>query len=164
MTGQDDRVRVTFLVNGKTCELMVEPYMTLQSALHQHLGYREVRYGCGEGVCGACAVLVDGQPVASCLLLALQAEGRQIVTAEGLTKHFSQPDGNVAENLRAQFVGRQSFQCGYCSCGMLVSAAYHAAAAPTTAQETKSALAGNICRCGAYPNIVAAVQHVRQRA
>ena len=156
MTGQNDLERVTFLVNGKTCELMVEPYTTLQSALHQHLGYREVRYGCGEGVCGACAVLVDGQPVASCLLLALQAEGRQIVTAEGLAKHFSQPDGNVAENLRAQFVGRQSFQCGYCSCGILVSAAYHAAAAPTTAEETKSALAGNICRCTGYQQIIEA--------
>src|ERR1700694_2907490 len=84
MNDADRLLEVTLNVNGADRRAKVEPSLTLQACLHHHLGFREVRYGCGEGVCGACMVLVDGQPLSSCLILVVQAQGRSIVTAEGL--------------------------------------------------------------------------------
>src|SRR5205823_4237338 len=110
----------------------------------------EARHGCGEGVCGACNVLVEGVPKASCLLLALQAQGKNVVTAEGLEGFY----GPQAALLKNHFVNRQSFQCGYCSCGMDVSSAHHAFSEGVKEPDIRHALAGNLCRCTGYQQIV----------
>jgi xanthine dehydrogenase molybdenum-binding subunit len=138
-------------VNGAAVEADASPDATLQHVLHHGLGLREVRYGCGEGACGACAVLLDGEAVASCLLLALQADGREVVTARGLeTEH--------AARLREHFVAHEAFQCGYCACGMLVSASSHLEQGGSpSAEAIRRSLAGNLCRCTGYAPIVEAV-------
>lgn len=151
-----DLAGVRLTVNGQAVEASVSPASTLQSCLHHKLGFREVRHGCGEGVCGACTVLVDGEPRASCLMLALQAEGRSIVTADGLENHEAS-DGEHAALLREFFVERQAFQCGYCSSGILVSAAHHIASEEQkTIEGLRNALSGHLCRCTGYQQIVEA--------
>src|SRR5437016_10030926 len=119
MNPADQLLEITLRVNGEDRQAKVEPSLTLQACLHHRLGFRDVRYGCGEGVCGACMVLVDGQPMSSCLILALQAQGRSIVTAEGLDLSLNQNRSDGVAGLRAQLQARQAFQCGYCSCGVL---------------------------------------------
>jgi CO/xanthine dehydrogenase Mo-binding subunit/aerobic-type carbon monoxide dehydrogenase small subunit (CoxS/CutS family) len=149
----DNFVRVQLTINGRRVEQEIPAQTTLQEFLHHRLKFREVRYGCGEGVCGACAVLLDGEPVASCLLFAAQADGREITTARGLdnaTHH--------ADLLREHLLAREAFQCGYCACGMLVSAAHHLSAGnDQTAAAIRRALSGHLCRCTGYEQIVEAV-------
>ena len=143
-----ERTAVTLRVNGRPADVDVPATTTLQEALHDTLGRHEVRLGCGEGACGACAVLLDGEAVASCLLLAAQADGAEITTATGLD----------AEALREQLVAHEAFQCGYCACGMLVSAAHQLASdGDRTPEGIRRALAGNLCRCSGYAQIVEAV-------
>jgi CO/xanthine dehydrogenase Mo-binding subunit/aerobic-type carbon monoxide dehydrogenase small subunit (CoxS/CutS family) len=143
-----ERTTLRLHVNGQQVEADVPASATLQQALHDALGRREVRYGCGEGACGACAVLLDGEAVASCLLLAAQAEGAEVTTAAGLD----------AEPLRTELVAQEAFQCGYCACGMLVSAAHHLSGhGDATPDAVRRALAGNLCRCTGYTQIVEAV-------
>src|SRR4029077_772541 len=119
MKDSEALLEITLNVNGATRQTRVEPFITLQTCLHHTLGFREVRYGCGEGVCGACMVLVDGEPKSSCLILAVQAQGREIVTAEGLDAYLARNGHTAAIGLRAQLKARQAFQCGYCSCGVM---------------------------------------------
>src|ERR1700682_6417078 len=147
---------ISLTINGQPRTVTIDPATTLQDLLHHELGYTDVRHGCGEGVCGACNVLVDSEPRASCILLAVQAQGKSIVTAEGLEGHY----GPRAAHLRAQFVARQSFQCGYCSCGMLVSSAHHLFGEGAKYTDTRLALSGNLCRCTGYQQIVEAVEAV----
>jgi len=148
----NNSVRVHLTVNGRDFEQEIPAQTTLQEFLHHHLKFREVRYGCGEGVCGACAVLLDGEPVASCLLFAAQADGREIATACGLDNAT-----NHADLLREHLLAREAFQCGYCACGMLVSAAHHlGAGSDQTAAAIRRALSGNLCRCTGYEQIVEA--------
>jgi xanthine dehydrogenase YagT iron-sulfur-binding subunit len=144
-------VRVDLKVNGKPVQLHVEPRHTLLDALRLPLDLTGAKAACDRGACGACTVLLDGLPVYACTVLAVDAEGREVVTAEGLA-------GGDARALVEAFVARDAMQCGYCTPGMLVSC--HAAVAAhgtgLTAEQAREATAGNLCRCGTYPHVLEA--------
>lgn len=145
-------MRLTFEVNGVPRELDVEPDTRLIDVLRLHLGLTGTKEGCGEGECGACTVLVSGAAVNSCLLLAPQVQGKQVLTVEGLAR-----EGELDE-LQRQFIEHGAVQCGYCTPGMLMSAKALLLANPhPSEQEIRLALAGNLCRCTGYATIVAAV-------
>jgi aerobic-type carbon monoxide dehydrogenase small subunit (CoxS/CutS family) len=144
-------VRVTLDVNGERYELDVTDDRRLSSVLRDDLHLTGTKVACGEGACGACAVLVEGQPVNSCLMLAAAAEGRSITTIEGLSRNGLTP-------LQEAFIAEDALQCGFCTPGQIVSAtALLARVATPSTDEIRAALAGNICRCGAYPKIERAV-------
>lgn len=141
-------------VNGTAHELEIEPHETLAEVLRDRLGLIGVRVSCGEGECGSCTVLVDGRPTTSCLTLAMQVEGKEIVTIEGL--------GNEDDlhPIQQAFIDEQGFQCGVCTPGIILSTKALLDANPhPTAEEATVALSGHICRCGAYPEIVRSVLH-----
>lgn len=150
-------VRVRLTVNGRPREADVAPLSTLHELLAERLGCHEVRYGCGEGVCGACLVLKDGVPAASCLVLAAQADGATVMTASGL----AQGDDPLSKRYRLlleQSLGRSAFQCGYCGPGVLVSATHLLATNPSPDEAAvRAALSGNLCRCSGYVAIVESV-------
>ncbi len=152
-----DDVLVRLTVNGEEQSVAVRPDTTLLAALRDHLDLTGTKRGCGTGDCGACTVLADGEPVASCLALAVWAEGRQITTIEGIATN-----GDL-HPLQKSFVKHGALQCGYCTPGMITSAKglidRHASPSP---DEVKEALSGNLCRCGAYPRIIKAVQGWRE--
>lgn len=145
-------VRAT--VNGDPVELMVEPDWPLVRALRDGLGLTGVREGCGVGECGACTVIVDGKSVNSCLYPAMEAEGREITTIEGLS------DGRFGLHpLQKAFVENGGVQCGFCTPGMIMSAKALLDDNPDpTEEEIRRGLAGNICRCTGYNQIVASVK------
>jgi len=144
-------MRIVLEVNGEAFELDVAPARRLVDVLRDDLGLTGTKVGCAEGACGACAVLLDGRPVASCLLLAVAAEGHAVTTIEGLSR-----DGLTA--LQEAFVTEDALQCGYCTPGQIVSAsALLAGTAQPTREEIRVAMAGNLCRCGAYPKIERAI-------
>jgi aerobic-type carbon monoxide dehydrogenase small subunit (CoxS/CutS family) len=135
-------------VNGQRYELEVSVGRTLAEVLREQLGFTGTKIACGEGHCGACTVQVDGKPVLSCITLAHAVEGGEITTIEGLRDH----------PLVAAFVRTDALQCGFCTPGQIVSAAALVARSPEpTAAEVRHAMAGNICRCGAYPKIEEAI-------
>lgn len=143
---------IVFLtVNGRPVHSPAEPGERLSRFLRERLGLTGLKEGCCEGECGACTVLLDGEPVNACLVLAHQAEGRDVLTVEGLS-------GDGLGDLQAMFVARGAIQCGYCTPGMLMAAEglLRANASPTDA-EIRTALAGNICRCTGFQTIVDAV-------
>jgi aerobic-type carbon monoxide dehydrogenase small subunit (CoxS/CutS family) len=141
---------IALVVNGETHVLEVPPTRRLLAVLREDLALTGAKLGCGEGACGACAVLLDGKPVVSCLLPVGAAEGRSVTTIEGLAR-----DGSP---LRDAFVAEDALQCGFCTPGQLVSASALLATTPKpTREEIRAALAGNLCRCGAYPKIERAV-------
>jgi xanthine dehydrogenase YagT iron-sulfur-binding subunit len=145
-------------VNGKAHELLVEPRVTLLDALREHLGLTGSKKGCDQGQCGACTVHVDGERVLACLTLAAQVEGRAITTVEGLT-----PEGAELHPVQAAFLAEDAFQCGYCTPGQIMSAVAcikegHAG----SDEEIREYMSGNLCRCGAYPHIVAAVREAKE--
>jgi aerobic-type carbon monoxide dehydrogenase small subunit (CoxS/CutS family) len=145
---------VSLDVNGERYELELAPDRRLADVLRDELGLTGTKIGCGEGACGACAVLLDGLPVASCLLLAAAAEGHEIVTIEGLSR-----DGPTA--LQEAFVAEDALQCGYCTPGQIVSATALLERSPSPSrEEIHAAMAGNLCRCGAYPKIERAILRV----
>ena len=128
---------------------------TLLSALREELGLTGTKEGCGIGMCGACTVLLDGQPVSSCLMLAVQAVGHDIQTIEGLAK-----DG-VLHPVQQAFIQQAGFQCAYCTPGFVLSTvALLEENAQPTEEEIKEYLAGNLCRCGSYVNILRAVEQL----
>jgi len=135
-------------VNGQVHELEIEPHETLSQVLRNKLGLHGVRVSCTEGECGSCTVLVNGEPVTSCLMLALQAEGKEITTIEGLgTEEDLHP-------IQEAFIEEQGYQCGFCTPGMILSTKAFLEKNPNPrALEVASALSGNICRCGAYVHI-----------
>ena len=131
--------------------------MTLLDALRERLGMTGTKKGCDQGQCGACTVLVGGRRVNACLTLAVMAEGAPITTIEGLAK------GDALHPLQAAFIARDGFQCGYCTSGQIMSAAGLLAEGQARSDdEVREQMSGNICRCGAYPNIVAAIQQARK--
>lgn len=137
-------------VNGETHVLDVSPTRRLLAVLREELALTGAKQGCGEGACGACAVLLDDIPVVSCLLPVGAVEGRSVTTIEGLARDASQ--------LGEAFVTEDALQCGFCTPGQIVSATALLARTPTPSREQiRTALAGNICRCGAYPKIERAV-------
>jgi isoquinoline 1-oxidoreductase subunit alpha len=141
-------------VNGAKRSVEAPPDESLLWVLRDRLGLTGTRYGCGEGQCGACTVLLDGRPVRSCLTAVSVAAGRNITTIEGLER-----DGRL-DPVQAAFLERQAFQCAYCTSGMiLTAAALLKRKANPDDEEILGAMKGNICRCGTYPRILAAVRH-----
>ena len=153
----NERTTVELTINGKKRAVSVEPRTTLVEALRDELGMTGTKIGCNQGQCGACTVLVDGRRMNSCLLLAVMAQGAEIITVEGL----SDPTGDL-HPMQTAFAENDAFQCGYCTPGQIVSAIGcieegHAG----SKAEIREYMSGNLCRCGAYPNIVAAIEAVR---
>ncbi|WP_095203937.1 (2Fe-2S)-binding protein [Mesorhizobium carmichaelinearum] len=147
------KIPVHLDINGQHHELQLEPRVTLLDALRERLGLTGTKKGCDHGQCGACTVHVDGERVLACLTLAAQAEGRTITTIEGLAR-----EGEL-HPVQAAFLEQDAFQCGYCTPGQIMSAVAciregHAG----SDEEIREYMAGNLCRCGAYPHIVAAVR------
>jgi len=146
---------VRLRVNGVTRELRMDPRVTLLDALRERCGLTGTKKGCDQGACGACTVLADGRRVLSCLTLAVACEGREITTIEGLGSK-----GSLHPVQRA-FIARDAFQCGFCTPGQILSAvALLAEGRAGSDAEIREFMSGNICRCGAYPNIVAAIRDV----
>ena len=154
-----------FTLNGRPVEIGVPPHWTLLQALRERLLAYEVKYGCGEGECGACAVLLDDEPVNACLLLAAHADGKSVTTARGLglggvQGGASQPSRWVQSlaPLQEAFVEYGAVQCGFCTPGMLVAAAHLLRTNPDPSRgQIRAALAANLCRCTGYAKIVDAV-------
>jgi aerobic-type carbon monoxide dehydrogenase small subunit (CoxS/CutS family) len=147
------KIRVALTVNDEVHEALVPVHKTLLEVLREDLGLTGTKHGCELGECGTCTVLVDGQPVLSCLALPLEAEGRHITTIEGLA------DGARLHPLQQAFAELGAAQCGYCTPGILLTAAALLNARPSpTRQEVKEALAGNLCRCTGYTKILDAVE------
>jgi carbon-monoxide dehydrogenase small subunit len=146
-------VPVAFAINGRRVEFMVEPRRTLADAIRDDLGLTGTHLGCEHGVCGACTVLVDGQPARSCLMLAVQAEGAEVTTIEGLA-HGDEPHP-IQQAMREA----HGFQCGFCTPGFLVSAVALVAENPApTRDQIRAELSGNLCRCTGYQSIIDGVE------
>ena len=151
-------VSITLNVNGVAYPLSIEPGRTLVSVIRNEVGLTGTKEGCDDCECGACMVLVDGRPVNSCSYLAVQTDGREVTTVEGL--------GSAAEPhpLQRNIVAEGGVQCGFCTPGMLISATALLAASPQPSEdEIRIALGGNLCRCTGYQQIVEAVQHAAGR-
>ena len=147
------KVRIALTVNDEVHEALVPVHKTLLEVLREDLGLTGTKHGCELGECGTCTVLVDGQPVLSCLALPLETEGRRITTIEGLA------DGARLHPLQQAFAELGAAQCGYCTPGILLTAAALLRERPSpTRQEVKEALAGNLCRCTGYTKILDAVE------
>jgi len=145
--------RVSLTVNGKRHQLDVEPRRLLVQVLREDLGLTGTHVGCDTSQCGACVVHIDGQSVKSCTVLALQAEGRQITTIEGLAKN------GELHPMQAAFREHHGLQCGFCTPGMIMSAIDLVQRNPTASEhEIREWLEGNLCRCTGYHNIVKAIQ------
>jgi carbon-monoxide dehydrogenase small subunit len=140
------------IVNGETVEVLVQPYVTLLDALREDLDLTGPKEGCGTGDCGACTVHLDGQPVASCLMLAMQARGREVRTIEGLAAT------GVLHPLQDAFVRLGVPQCGFCIPGVLMAAAALLAENPRPSEEEiRYGIAGNLCRCTGYTKMLSAI-------
>lgn len=150
--------QVTLTVNGERETIAVEPHQTLLEALRLGLGLTGTKYGCNQGVCGSCTVLIDGKPGRACLALAIACNGRTIETIEGLA------EGGKPSPLQQAFVETGAVQCGYCTPGMILAAEalLRRRKKPDTTQ-IREALAGNLCRCSGYAKIVEAVQLASDR-
>jgi carbon-monoxide dehydrogenase small subunit len=150
MTGKID---LALEVNGRAYEVRVEPRRTLADALRDDCGLTGTHLGCEHGVCGACTVLVNGDPVRSCLMFAVQAEGAQIRTVEGLA------NGEQLHPLQQAFWDHHGLQCGFCTPGFLMLAVGVLEKQPTIGdEELRQVLASNLCRCTGYQNIIKAVR------
>jgi xanthine dehydrogenase YagT iron-sulfur-binding subunit len=161
---------IALTVNGVVRHLDLDPRTSLLDALRERLGLTGTKKGCNQGACGACTVLVDGERICSCLALAVQYEGREITTIEGVAV------GDRPHPLQLAFIKHDGFQCGYCTSGQICSAigmlAEHAAGAASavtehlvaepalTDAEIRERMSGNLCRCGAYNGIVDAIKEV----
>lgn len=143
---------ITLTVNGQPRELAVEPRSTLLEALRDTLGLTGAKEGCGTGDCGACTVLLDGEPITPCLMLALQADGRSITTVEGLGA------ADTLHPVQRAFVETGAVQCGFCTPGMIVMSAWLLERNPSPSlEDVRQALAGNLCRCTGYTKVYEAV-------
>ncbi len=144
---------VQLKVNQMSYQVAVEAHHTLVQVLREELGLTGTKIGCAEGDCGACTVLLDGQAVNSCLVLALQAEGHEITTIEGLA------EGNQLHPLQQAFVEQGAIQCGFCSPGMILTAKQLLDKNPSpSAAEVRAGIAGNLCRCTGYQKIAEAIE------
>lgn len=147
-------MKLTLMINGARREADLPPMMRLLDALRTELGLPGTKEGCGEGECGACTVLLDGEPVNACLVAVGQCEGRSITTVEGLAK-----DATHLTPLQQTFISEGGAQCGICTPGMLVAAEALLRRRPDpTEPEIREALAGNICRCTGYQRIIESVR------
>jgi carbon-monoxide dehydrogenase small subunit len=147
-------VDASLVVNGRPWSGMLEPRISLADFLREVLNLTGTHLGCEHGVCGACTVLIDGQPQRACLSLAVGMNGREVTTVEGL-------DGPLIDALRAAFSERHALQCGFCTPGMLITATdMIQRGACADEQRIRQELAGNLCRCTGYQGLVAAIQAV----
>jgi carbon-monoxide dehydrogenase small subunit len=144
---------ITLTVNNQEYELAVEPNLTLLDLLRYHLELTGTKKGCDEGDCGACTVIMNGKPVSSCLVLAVQANGKEILTIEGMeTEEGIHP-------IQQAFVDNGAIQCGYCTPGMILSAKALLDRNPhPSEEEIRTAISGNLCRCTGYQKIVEAIE------
>jgi xanthine dehydrogenase YagT iron-sulfur-binding subunit len=153
------KVSVTLTVNGVETRLELAPWTTLLDALRDHLGLTGTKKGCDHGQCGACTVLLDDRRINSCLAFAVMKDGAHVTTIEGLAA----ADGTL-HPLQQAFIEHDAFQCGYCTPGQICSAlGLIAEGHAKTADEIRELMSGNICRCGAYPNILAAIEEAMGR-
>lgn len=161
-TGTSDTISVTLKVNGRDLSLQLEPRVTLLDALREYAAMPGTKKGCDHGQCGACTVHVDGRRVLSCLTFAVMQQGKAITTIEGLAQSVG-ASGDALHPMQEAFLVHDGFQCGYCTPGQIMSACAMVKE-PWGAEDgdVREAMSGNICRCGAYPNIVAAIQEVRR--
>jgi xanthine dehydrogenase YagT iron-sulfur-binding subunit len=144
---------IKLTVNGEKRSLTIAPWTTLLDLLRERLDLTGTKKGCDHGQCGACTVLIDGRRVVSCLTLAVTKDGADVTTIEGLA------NGDSLHPLQQAFIDHDAFQCGYCTPGQICSAAgLIAEGKAKSADEIRELMSGNLCRCGAYPNIVAAIQ------
>jgi carbon-monoxide dehydrogenase small subunit len=153
MAAVPQRVHLEFTVNGESVPVSFAPYKTLLEVLREDLDLTGTKHGCELGECGACTVLIDGEPVLSCLVLALECEGRRIETIEGLAR------GAALHPLQAAFADFGGSQCGYCTPGVIMTAkALLDKNLNVTKEEIKEATAGNLCRCTGYLQITEAIE------
>lgn len=146
-------------VNGDTYTVAVHSWQTLNEVLREELNLTGVKVGCGSGDCGACTVLVDGRAVSSCLSLAIEMQGKKILTIEGMA-----PSGETLHPIQEAFIEKGAIQCGFCTAGMEISALHLLNHNPSpTDTEIREALAGNLCRCTGYKKIVEAVSTAGQK-
>jgi carbon-monoxide dehydrogenase small subunit len=142
-------------VNGQQREIMAAPWRTLLDVLRYDLGLTGVKEGCGNGNCGSCTVLLDGEPVNSCLVLIGEVEGKEITTIEGLAQ------GNILHPLQQAFIEEGAVQCGFCTPGVILNAKAMLDSNPRpTEEEVRGTIAGNLCRCTGYDKIVRAILKV----
>ena len=147
------KVSVALLINGDRTQLEIAPWTTLLDALRDRLHLTGTKKGCDHGQCGACTVLLNGRPINACLTLAVMHDGAEITTVEGLAH-----DGSL-HPVQQSFIDHDAFQCGYCTSGQICSAvALLREGRARTRDEIRETMSGNICRCGAYPNIVTAIE------
>lgn len=152
------RLVLHLTVNGETADVLAPPAATLLEVLRESLGLTGTKHGCELGECGLCTVLVDGTPLLACLLLAVEMEGRQVTTVEGLA------DGTRLAPLQEAFRELGAAQCGYCTPGMLMAATHLLATVPCpTEDQIRDGLSGNLCRCTGYAKIVDAVDLAARR-
>ncbi|MDR3536082.1 MAG: (2Fe-2S)-binding protein [Acetobacteraceae bacterium] len=144
---------MTLTVNGKARTVSIEPQVTLAELLRDQLDLTGTKIGCDRGACSACTVWLDGAPVASCMLLAVDVGSRAITTIEGLAT------GETLHPVQEAFIAHDAMQCGYCTPGMVMSSAALLQRIPQpTPEDIHAAISGHVCRCGTYPHIVEAVQ------
>ncbi len=156
---EDNKISLTVRVNGQAHRVKARAHHTLLQVLRDELKLFGAREGCGIGMCGACTVLVDGKPMSSCLLLAPLAEGKEILTVEGLEG----PNGEL-HVIQQAYVDHTAFQCSYCTPGFILTTKALLEENPNpTPEEAKAYLAGNLCRCGSYVKILDAVMDAKQR-
>ncbi len=148
-----DKVFITLTINGRAHAITVEPRRTLVDAIREDCGQTGTHIGCEHGVCGACTVLVDGAPMRSCLMFAVQADGKQIRTVEGLA------DGDTLHPMQQAFMDNHALQCGFCTPGFLMLAVNVLERQPDIGdEELLDVLSSNLCRCTGYQNIIKAVR------
>ena len=144
---------ITLFVNGDRYEIAVDPWRSLNEVLREDLNLTGTKIGCGSGDCGACTVLVDGRSITSCLSLAVEMDGTQITTIEGLA-----PSGEVLHPVQDAFIEKGAIQCGFCTPGMVLSALYLLkSTSKPSEKEIRLGLSGNLCRCTGYNKIVEAI-------
>jgi xanthine dehydrogenase YagT iron-sulfur-binding subunit len=149
----DERTRIKLLINGNRQTILVEPRWTLLYVLREQIGLTGTKVGCERGECGACTVLINNEPRYACLTLAMECEGAEIVTVEGLMK------GEELGHVQQAFLEHDAFQCGYCTPGQIMAVEGLLRKKPDPApQEIRKGVSGNVCRCGAYAHIFKAAQ------
>lgn len=152
------RHRIQITVNRESYEVWVESKKTLIDLLREDLALTGTKKGCDSGYCGACTVLLDGKPVSACMVLAVEVNGKQVLTIEGLSEGFD------LHPLQEAFISSGAVQCGYCSPGIILTAKAFLDENPKPKEmEVRKAIAGNLCRCGAYKKIVEAIMSVAEK-
>lgn len=152
-------MEIEFILNGERKRVQVEPNELLINLLREKLNLTGTKYGCGIGECGACTVLLDGEPVLSCLVLAADVDGREVTTIEGLDK------GGELDEVQKAFIEEGAIQCGFCTPGFILTAKSLLAENPNPSEEeVREYIKGNLCRCTGYVNIVKAILRAAEAA